>query len=110
MSSKEATLKLFDDIEGLPVIADNCANPVSLNGGLAIPVAIEKGFGIDRELAEMSKHTRDPAKVLHSQFDSLLFRILAIAAGYEDCNNFDTLRKNNIFKAALRRLPLSLKN
>ena len=108
MSSKESTLKLFDDIEGLTVTADNCANPVSSNGGLAIPVAIEKSFGIVRGLAEMWKHTRAPAKVLDSLFDILLFTILAIVAGYEDFNNLDSLRKDNILKAALRRLPSSL--
>ena len=42
MNSKESRFKLFDDIKGRPVTADNNANPVSSNGVLAIAVAIEK--------------------------------------------------------------------
>ena len=58
---------------------------------------------------ELWRDTHDPAKVLHSIFDILFFRILAIVAGYKDCNDLDTLRKDSIFKVALRLLPTSLK-
>ncbi len=109
MSSKNSTFKLFDDIDGVEVTADNSANPISSNGGLAIPVAIEKRFGIVKGLVKKWKDTRDPVKVIHSLFDILFFRILAIVAGYEDCNDLNTLRKDSIFRAALRILPSSLK-
>ena len=109
MSSEDSKFHLFDDIDGQEVTADDSANPVSSNGGLAIPVAIENRFGIVKGLAELWRDTRDPAKVLHSIFDILFFRILAIVAGYEDCNDLDTLRKDSIFKVDLRLLPTSLK-
>ena len=46
MSSIEPTFKLFDDIAGRELTADNSANPVSSNGAIAILVATEKRFGI----------------------------------------------------------------
>ena len=109
MSSKDSMFQLFDDIDDREVTADNSANPVSSNGGLALPVAIERRFGIVKGLSELWRDTRDPLKVVHSVFDILFFRILAIVAGYEDCNDLNTLRKDSIFKAALRVLPSSLK-
>lgn len=109
MSSEQAYFKLMEDIDDLEVTADASANPVSSDGGLALPLAIERRFGIVRGLADLWRDTRDPAKVLHSLFDILFFRILAIVAGYEDCNDLNALRKDSIFKAALRLLPSSLK-
>ena len=109
MSSKDSRLQLFDDIDGRKVTANDSANPVSSNGGLAIPVAIEIRFGIVKGLVELCRDTCDRAKILHSLFDNLFFRILAIATGYEDCNDLVTLRKDSIFKATLQLLPSYLK-
>ena len=78
----------MSDIDGQEVTADDSANPVSSNGGLAIPVAIENRFGIVKGLAELWRDTRDPAKVLHSIFDILFFRILAIVAVYKGTVRF----------------------
>ncbi len=48
---------------------------------------------------------RDPAKVQHSLDDIIRFRIMMIAAGYEDGNNADRLRHDPSFKIALERDP-----
>ena len=108
MSSKKFTSKLFDDIEGLPVTADKCADPVRSNGGLAIPVAIEKVLGFSGDWLICGSILGLHRKSSISLFDILLFRILAIVASYEDFNNLDSLREDNILKATLRRLPSSL--
>ena len=42
MNSEDLRFQLFDVIDEREVTADDCANPVSSNSGLAIPVAIEK--------------------------------------------------------------------
>ena len=42
MSSEDLRFQLFDVIDEREVTADDCANTVSSNSGLAIPVAIEK--------------------------------------------------------------------
>jgi hypothetical protein len=42
---------------------------------------------------------------VHSLADIIGFRLLAIAAGYEDGNDADSLRSDPLFKMALERLP-----
>ena len=46
-----------------------------------------------------------PEKVVHRLAEIIRFRMLMIAAGYEDGNDADTLRCDPMFKLALDRLP-----
>ena len=46
-----------------------------------------------------------PEKVVHRLAEIIRFRLLMIAAGYEDGNDADTLRDDPMFKLALDRLP-----
>ena len=48
---------------------------------------------------------RAPEKVVHRLAEIIRFRILMIAAGYEDGNDADALRRDPMFKLALDRLP-----
>lgn len=48
---------------------------------------------------------RDPAKVQHSLSDIIRFRIMMIAAGYEDGNDAASLRHDPGFRLALERAP-----
>ena len=45
--------------------------------------------------------------MVHSLPEILLTRILAIACGYEDADDLDSLRSDPAFKLACRRLPES---
>ena len=42
---------------------------------------------------------------MHRLAEIIRFRMLMIAAGYEDGNDADTLRRDAMFKLALDRLP-----
>jgi hypothetical protein len=46
-----------------------------------------------------------PAKVMHRLAEIIRFRMLMIAAGDEDGNDADALRRDPMFKLALDRLP-----
>ena len=46
-----------------------------------------------------------PEKVVHRLAEIIRFRMLMIAAGYEDGNDANTLRADPMFKLALDRLP-----
>ena len=46
-----------------------------------------------------------PEKVVHCLAEIIRFRMLMIAAGYEDGNDANTLRRDPMFKLALDRLP-----
>jgi hypothetical protein len=56
-------------------------------------------------LAACIDDPRDPARTVHSVADILRFRMLMIAAGYEDGIDANALRADPVFKMALERLP-----
>jgi len=51
------------------------------------------------------KDPRAPERVVHRLAEIIRFRMLMIAAGYEDGNDADSLRADPMFKLALDRLP-----
>ena len=63
------------------------------------------GWGVADRLAACIEDPRDPTRTVHSLADIIGFRLLAIAAGYEDGNDADSLRHDPLFKMALERLP-----
>jgi hypothetical protein len=56
-------------------------------------------------LAACVADPRDPDRVTHSIADIMRFRMLMIAAGYEDGNDATSLRHDPLFKLALAQLP-----
>ena len=68
---------------------------------------VERKFGFADALASCLRDRRDPLRIYHSVADMLRFRMLAIAAGYEDADDCDVLRRDPAFRAALGNLPQS---
>ena len=66
---------------------------------------IEERLGIARRLAACIDDPRAPDRIQHSLADMLRFRLLMIAAGYEDGNDAGSLRHDALFKLASGRLP-----
>src|SRR5246127_1025744 len=66
---------------------------------------IERRLAIADRFAACLKDPRMPEKVVHRLAEIIRFRMLMIAAGYEDGNDADTLRADPMFKLALDRLP-----
>ena len=75
----------------------------------AVQGAREAGrrMGIAEKLAAVIPDRRDQTRVVHSLPEILLSRILAIACGYEDADDLDSLRSDPAFKLACGRLPES---
>lgn len=63
--------------------------------------------GIAEKLAAVIPDRRDPTRVVHPLPEILLARILAIACGYADADDLDSLRADPAFKLACGRLPES---
>lgn len=78
---------------------------ISSDGGVMLLAQIERRLGIAERLAGKVPDRRDPVRVTHGLADMIRARILAIACGYEDCNDFDRLRSDPAFKVACGRLP-----
>jgi hypothetical protein len=66
---------------------------------------IERGLGVADRLAACLNDPRAPERVGHRLAEIIRFRMLMIAAGYEDGNDADALRRDPMFKLALDRLP-----
>jgi hypothetical protein len=60
---------------------------------------IEERLGIARRLAACIDDPRAPDRIQHSLADMLRFRLLMIAAGYEDGNDVSVVKS---FETALR--------
>ena len=78
---------------------------ISSDGGVMLLAAAERRLGIAAKLAAVIPDRRDPARIVHSLTDIVRARILAIACGYEDADDLDSLRDDPAFKLACGRLP-----
>ena len=90
---------------GMPLIARFDGGQLSSNGGLLALREVERRLGIADRLAACIDDPRAPERVRHGLADILRFRMLMIAAGYEDGNDADSLRHDPVFKLALEQLP-----
>ncbi len=98
-------------LPGLSPVADKAVvarfdgGRLSSEGGLLALREIERRVGLAERLAACLTDPRMPERVQHQLAEIIRFRMLMIAAGYEDGNDADSLRSDPMFKLALERLP-----
>jgi hypothetical protein len=92
-------------VAGKPLIARFDGGQLSSDGGLLALREVEHRLGIADRLAACIDDPRAPERVRHGTATILRFRLLMIAAGYEDGNDADALRHDPVFKLALDHLP-----
>src|SRR4051794_2698781 len=88
-----------------PVVARFDGGRLSSDAGILSLREIEKRLGIADRLAACLHDPRAPERIMHGLDEIIRFRLLMIAAGYEDGNDADSLRGDPAFKLALDRLP-----
>ena len=92
-------------VQGKTVVARFDGGRLSSEGGLLALREIERRLGLADRLANCLVDPRAPERVVHRLAEIIRFRMLMIAAGYENGNDADTLRRDPMFKLALDRLP-----
>src|SRR4051812_12428872 len=92
-------------VAGMPLIARFDGGYLSSDGGLLALQEVEQRLGLAERLAACLDDPRRPERIQHSVAEILRFRLLMIAAGYEDGNDADALRHDPLFKLALGHLP-----
>jgi hypothetical protein len=99
----DATLPLpgLSPIDGKDIVARFDGGRLSSDGGLVVLREIERRLSVADRLAACIDDPRDPASTVHTLADIIRFRLLMIAAGYEDANDATGLR----FDPLLERLP-----
>lgn len=81
------------------------APAISSDGGLLLLKECEQQTGILKAISACLHDERNPSYVRHS-FDTMLAqRVFQIAAGYEDADDCDSLKTDNILKLCCGRLP-----
>ena len=98
----------------LPGLSPICGKPIearfdgvlmSSDGGLLALREVEQRMGLAARLAGCIADPRAPDRIVHGLDEIIRFRMLMIAAGYEDGNDADSLRADPMFKLAMDRLP-----
>ena len=80
---------------------------ISSDGGLVLLREAERRLCLADFLAGCLRDRRDTAPVTHTLAEMLRIRMLAVACGYEDADDCDTLRFDPLFKLAAGRAPES---
>jgi Transposase DDE domain group 1 len=92
-------------VAGKSVVAKFDGGLLSSDGGILVLREIEKRLRIADRLASCIDDPRDPDQITHRLADIIRFRLMMIAAGYEDANDAGELRRDPAFKMALDLAP-----
>ena len=98
-------LRSLSPVAGKAIIARFDGGQMASDAGVLVLREVEQRLGIAERLAACIDDPRLPERVRHGVADILRFRMLMIAAGYEDGNDADSLRHDPAFKLALDHLP-----
>jgi hypothetical protein len=99
-----ASLPNLSPVGGKPIVARFDGGRLSSDGGLLALREIELRLGMSARLAGCIADPRVPEQVTHQLDEIIRFRMLMIAAGYEDGNDANALRDDPMFKLAMGRL------
>lgn len=98
---------LFSSVSGKKVEADFDGGEITSDAGVLFLAEVERQVGIIEAFSRCISDNRHQSYVEHSHKDMLSQRVYQIAAGYEDANDSNCLRKDPGFKAAVGRLPVT---
>ena len=82
------------------VVADFEGGTITSDGGMLLLAEVERGRGIIRGFSKCFKDHRDPERIEHSVEALMAQRIYALAQGYEDVNDHETLRRDPLLALA----------
>jgi Transposase DDE domain group 1 len=81
-----------------PIRTDFSGGQITSDAGLLPLRAFDEGHRYTAALARRFQDERDPERLEHSVLELLRYRLYAIVAGYEDCNDTQRLRHDPIFQ------------
>lgn len=92
-------------VSGKTVVAKFDGGLLSSDGGIVVLREVEQRIRVADRLAACMVDPRAADQITHSLADIIRFRLLMIAAGYEDGNDAGSLRSDPMFKMALDLAP-----
>ena len=97
----------FPQVGRKEVEVDFDGGNLTSDGGLSLLSDADRVAGVTASMARAIDDCRQGSKIRHSVLEMLRSRVHAIASGYEDANDLDTLRDDPALKLASGRCPLS---
>ena len=94
---------LFSSLEGKKLAADFAGGELTSDGGLPLIREVDRKIGLIDALDAAIADPRCPWLIEHDQRTLLAQRIYAIAAGYEDLNDHQSLRDDTLLQALTDR-------
>src|SRR5216683_7430523 len=92
-------------VSGKTIVAKFDGGLLSSDGGILVLREVEQRLRVADRMAACIKNPRAPDQITHTLADIIRFRLLMIAAGYEDGNDASSLRGDPMFKMALDLTP-----
>lgn len=105
MAKSTSLIPALSPVNGKPLLLNFDGAEMSSDAGLTLLREIERRNDLAGLLASCLTDLRNQGKVRHSLEEIIRFRIMMIAAGYEDGNDANELRDDPVFKLALERAP-----
>ncbi len=75
------------------------------DGGFVLLSEVDREAGLTASISACIHDKRDGRYITHQQHELIGQRVFQIAAGYEDCNDSDSLRSDPALKTAVGRCP-----
>ena len=94
---------VFSDLGRKKIQADFAGGKLTSDAGAALLREVDKRIGLIDALADCIVDPRQPAKITHDLRTMLAQRILAMAMGYEDLNDHDSLRDDPLLQILTER-------
>jgi hypothetical protein len=94
---------LFSSLARKKIVGDFNGGDLTSDGGLPLLREVDRKIGLIDAINESVDDPRCPYLIEHDQRTILAQRILAIAAGYEDLNDHQTLRDDTLLQALTDR-------
>ena len=100
MTDSTPMLPGLSPVGGKAIVAQFDGGLLSSDGGVLVLREVEQRLRVASRMAACIADPRAPDQITHSLADIIRFRLLMIAAGYEDGNDATALRFDPVFKMA----------
>jgi hypothetical protein len=91
----------FKRVGSRKVVADFSGGTITSDGGVLLLPEVDERLDLLQRFAECFTDHRDPDLIEHTVCDLVSQRVLALALGYEDLNDHDTLRRDPLLATAV---------
>jgi len=95
----------FSRLSRRELVADFDGGRLTSDAGMLLLREVDQRLGLSEAISACLPDPRDPVYVVHEQQPMIAQRLFAVAAGYEDLNDHQTLRDDPALQTATGKVP-----